>query len=196
MLFVKWRHYACARLLELARQPDAAIREYEAALRADPGFRKAASALAYRHAQAGRDTEALRYLEQVVRLSPRDPDVQFNLGFVYARTGQHRKAIESFRIVTESSPRFDRAWYGMGLSQAALGEHRAAMSALERAAELQPMAGPVWYQFAMACHHAHEPERLRVAIKHLNRFDPKTARRLILETGTTDLAHLVADLEV
>ena len=31
---------------------------------------------------------------------------------------------------------------------------------------------------------------------HLNRFDPRMARRLILETGTTDLAYLVKDLVV
>jgi Flp pilus assembly protein TadD len=84
----------------------------------------------------------------------------------------------------------------MGMAHATLGEHREAMSALERAADLQPMAAPVWYQFGMACHHAHEPERLRVAIKHLHRFDPKTARRLILDTGSADLAYLVKDLDV
>ena len=196
MFLLKWRHYTCARLLELARQPDAATREYEAALHLDPGFRKAANALAYRHAQAGRDAEAIRYFEQVVRLAPRDSEAHFNLGFVYARSGAPRKAIESFREATRLDAVLDRAWYGMGMAHATLGEHREAMSALERAADLQPMASPVWYQFGMACHHAHEPERLRVAIKHLNRFDPKTARRLILDTGTADLAYLVKDLDV
>jgi tetratricopeptide (TPR) repeat protein len=196
MFLVKWRHYASARLLELARQPDAAMREYEAALRVDPGFRKAANALAWRHAQAGRDAEAIRYFEHVARLAPRDYEAHFNLGYLYARRNEHRKAVESFRASTGLNVKFDRSWYGMGLSRAALGEHGEAVAALQQAANLQPMASPVWYQLGMACHHAHEPEQLRVAIKHLNRFDPRTARRLILDTGTADLAHLVQDLEV
>jgi hypothetical protein len=37
---------------------------------------------------------------------------------------------------------------------------------------------------------------LRAAIRHLHRFDPRSARRLILDTGTADLAYLVKDLEV
>jgi hypothetical protein len=48
----------------------------------------------------------------------------------------------------------------------------------------------------MACHHAHEPQRLRGIIEHVNRFDPRMARRLIQETGSSDLAYLVKDLLV
>ena len=70
------------------------------------------------------------------------------------------------------------------------------MEAFNKAALLQPMSGPVWYQLGMACHHALDPERLREVIHHLNRFDPLMTKRLILETGTADLAHLVKDVVV
>jgi tetratricopeptide (TPR) repeat protein len=196
MFFQKWSHYIRARLLEIVRRPDGALREYEAALRIAPDFRKAANALAWRYAQAGRDAQAIACFQRVLELRPKDFETHFNLGFLYARTGEHRKAIESFHASTALNDRFDRAWYGMGLAQAALGEHDKAVAALERAAELQPMASPVWYQLGMACHHAREPGRLRAVIRHLNRFDPRTARRLILDTGTSDLAYLVKDLEL
>jgi tetratricopeptide (TPR) repeat protein len=84
----------------------------------------------------------------------------------------------------------------MGLAHAVLGEHREAMEAFEKAARLQPMSAPAWYQLGMASFHAHDLDRLHQVIHHLNRFDPKMARRLILETGSTDLAHLVKDLVV
>jgi hypothetical protein len=70
------------------------------------------------------------------------------------------------------------------------------MEAFERAARLQPMSAPVWYQLGMATYLAREPDRLHQVIHHLNRFDPRMARRLILETESTDLAYLVKDLVV
>ena len=88
------------------------------------------------------------------------------------------------------------AWYGMGLAHATLSEHRDAMAAFDKAASLQPMSAPAWYQLGMASYHACELERLHQVIHHLNRFDPRMAKRLILETGTSDLAYLVKDLVV
>jgi len=84
----------------------------------------------------------------------------------------------------------------MGLAHATAGEHLEAMEALDKAARLQPMSAPVWYQLGMASYHAREPDRLHQVIHHLNRFDPRMARRLILETESTDLAYLVKDLVV
>lgn len=196
MNFDKWRHYLRARWFGILRKHDNATREYQLALRFDPGFRKAANALAYHCAQSGRDAEAIRYFQDVLRMESRDADTHFNLGFVLARNGQHRGAIESFRAAVGLNAVHDRAWYGMGLAHAILGEHREAMNSFDEAARLQPMGAPVWYQLGMACHHAHEPERVRKVIRHLNRFDPRMARRLILETGSTDLAYLVKDLVV
>lgn len=196
MNFDKWRHYIRARLLELLRRPEGAMAEYRRSLDADPDFRRAANALAYRHALAENHAEAIRYFEQVLRLDASDAHAHYNLGFVYARAGEARKAVERFKSAVALRAGLDRAWYGMGLAHATLGEHREAMEAFERAARLQPMSAPAWYQLGMACHHAREPDRLHQIIHHLNRFDPRMARRLILETGSTDLAYLVKDLAV
>lgn len=192
----KWRHYIRARALELVRQHDLAMAGYRDALASDPSFRRAANALAYRSALAGRDREAIECFERVVKLDPRDATAHFNLAFVYGKAGDQRKAVERFRSAVELNPKLDRAWYGLGLAHATLGEHREAMEALEHAARLQPMAAPIWYQYGMACHHAHEPDGVRRVIHHLNRFDPATTRRLILDAERADLAHLVKDLEV
>ena len=192
----KWRCYIRARLLEVLGRRESALAEYQAAFRLDPNFRKAANAIAWRHAAAGRYAEAIRYFNEALRLKSRDATAHYNLGFVYEKNREPQRAIECFRSAVALRPGFDMAWYGMGLAHATLGEHREAMDAFDRAARLQPMSSPVWYQLGLACHHAREPERVRQVIRHLNRFDPRMARRVILETGTTDLAYLVKDLVV
>jgi len=48
----------------------------------------------------------------------------------------------------------------------------------------------------MALHSTGNSERLTQVVMHLLRFDPKMTRRLILDTGRSDLAHLVKDLAV
>ena len=192
----KWRHYIRARALEMVGQHQLAMAGYRDALAADPSFRRAANALAYRAGLSGHTEEAIDAFERVLRIDGRDPVAHFNLAFVYAKAGQQRKAIERFRSAVGLSAKLDRAWYGLGLAHAGLGEHREAMEAFEQAAVLQPMAAPIWYQYGMACHHAHEPERVRKVIMHLNRFDPKTTRRLIVDAERADLAHLVEDMVV
>jgi len=196
MNFDKWRHYIRARLFELLGNHKGALAEYHEALRHDPGFRKAANSLAWRYASAERYTEAIRYFSEVLKLKAGDAVAHYNLAFVYAKNRQPREAIEHFRSAVELKAGLDMAWYGMGLAHAALGEHREAMEAFEKAARLQPMSAPAWYQLGMASYHACEPDRLHQVIHHLNRFDPRMAKRLILETGTSDLAYLVKDLVV
>ena len=196
MKWDKWRHYIRARVLELLGNHGGALVEYEAAFRRDPDFRKAANAIAWRYSSVQRYPEAIRYFREVTRIDPRDALAHYNLGFVLAQNRQPREAIESFRATVGLRSGFDLAWYGMGLAHATLGEHREAMEAFEKAAGLQPMSAPVWYQLGMASYHAHDPDRLHQVIHHVNRFDPRMARRLILETGSTDLAYLVKDLAV
>jgi tetratricopeptide (TPR) repeat protein len=196
MNFEKWHHYVRGRLLEVVGMHDRALAEYHLALRLDPDFRKAANALAWRYASAERYIESIRYFSEALRLKAGDATTHYNLGFILAKNQQPRAAIEHFRSAVDLRAGLDMAWYGMGLAHATLGEHRKAMEAFERAARLQPMSAPVWYQLGMASYHAREPDRLHQIIHHLNRFDPRMARRLILETESTDLAYLIKDLVV
>jgi len=191
-----WRYFARASFFEIIRRPERALEEYRTAVAIDPRLATGWAHIAYIHAKQGRFAEAEHNLERALTIAPADFGMLFNLGYVRNELKQHAKAIEAFREVVKLKPVFDTAWYGMGIAHAALGEHTAAVEAFDQAARLQPMASPVWYQLGMACHHAREPERVHTIIHHLNRFDPKTARRLILDTGSTDLEYLVKDLIV
>ena len=196
MNFEQWRHYFRARFFQIVKRPERALEEYRAALAFNPRLVRGWTSIAYIHATQGRFGEAERHFLEALQLAPRDFAILFNLGYVRNELKQYARAIEAFREAVKLKPVLDTAWYGMGLSHAALGEHPAAVEAFDHAARLQPMASPVWYQLGMACHHAREPERVHTIIHHLNRFDPKTARRLILDTGSSDLAYLVKDLVV
>jgi tetratricopeptide (TPR) repeat protein len=196
MNFEKWRYYIRARTLEMLGMRERALADYLESFKLDPDFRKAANALGFGYAAAGRHTEAIRYFSEALRLKSKDAVAHYNLAFVLAKNQQPREAIVHFRSAVELRAGLDMAWYGMGLAHATLGEHREAMESFERAARLQPMSAPVWYQLGMACYHAHDLDRLHQVIHHLNRFDPRMAKRLILDTGTTDLAYLVRDLVV
>jgi seryl-tRNA synthetase len=67
-------------------------------------------------------------------------------------------------------------------------------SILDEAVKADPKDPHAWYALGMAHHTLGEGEALREVARHLLRFDPKMARRLIQDTGASDLAPLVADL--
>ena len=191
-----WRFYVQGWLLELLAQREAAIMAYEAALRASPGFLRARNRMAYMYASLERYTEAEPHFREVLKSDPGDAVAHFNLAYSLDKRGQHDAAIEEFREAVRLNPKIDRAWYGMGLAHAALGRHPEAADALREAATLQPMNPHAWYQLGMAYHTTRQPEKVDEVVKHLLRFDPRMTRRLILDAGRTDLAHLVKDLQV
>jgi len=191
-----WRYYLRGRVLELFGNKQQAIAAYTAATQASPGFLRPTNRIAYLLASQERFAEAEPHFQAVLRANPGNAVAHFNLGYTYDKRGQHERAIEEFRAATRLNPKIDRAWYGLGLAHAHLGQHREAAEALEQAATLQPMNHHAWYQFGMALHATGNTARFEQVVMHLLRFDPKATRRLIVDTGRSDLAHLVQHLVV
>jgi tetratricopeptide (TPR) repeat protein len=191
-----WQSYLRGRLLELFGQVPQAIAAYREATRAKPDFVRPLNSIAYLLASQERFAEAEPYFAAVLRADPDNAVAHFNLGYTFDKRGQYDKAIQEFREATRLNPKIDRAWYGLGLAHAQLGQHREAAEALEQAATLQPMNHHAWYQLGMALHLTGNTERFEQVVMHLLRFDPKATRRLILDSGRSDLAHLVQHLVV
>ena len=191
-----WRYYLRGRFLELFGQNPQAIAAYRAATRAKPDFIRPANRIAYLLASQDRFADAEPYFQAVLRADPGNAVAHFNLGYTHDKRGQYDKAVREFREATRLNPKIDRAWYGLGLAYAQLGRHREAAEALEQAATLQPMNQHAWYQLGMALHTTGNTARFEQVVMHLLRFDPKATRRLIQDTGRSDLAHLVAHLVV
>jgi tetratricopeptide (TPR) repeat protein len=196
MNFEQRRHYLLARFWQYLKQPDKALEAYRLSLAQGAHYPQALRSMAFIHASQERFIEAEQLFGEALKLEPGDAQTHFNLGYVRDKLGRHEAAVQSFGEAVKFNPALDRAWYGMGMAHAAQGRHAEAADAFGKAAELQPMSAPVWLQLGMACHHAHNPERVREVILHLNRFDPVMARQLIRDTGASDMAHLVKDLAV
>src|SRR5258708_30001077 len=191
-----WRYYLRGRVLELRGFKQQAIVAYTAALQAASGWVRPTNRIASLPASQERFAEAEPYFQAVLRADPGNAVAHFNLGLTLDRRGQYEKAVHEFREATRLNSKIDRAWYGLGLAHAQLGQHREAAIALEQAATLQPMNQHAWYQLGMALHTTGNTERFEQVVMHLLRFDPKMTRRLIVDTGRSDLAHLVKHLVV
>ncbi len=191
-----WRYYLRGRLLELFGFKQEAIAAYSAATQAAPAFLRPTNRIAYLLASQERFAEAEPYFQAVLRANPDNAVAHFNLGYTHDKRRQYQRAIHEFREATRLNPKIDRAWYGLGLAHAHLGQHREAAEALEQAATLQPMNQHAWYQLGMALHVTGNSERFMQVVMHLLRFDPKATRRLIVDSGRSDLAHLVKHLVV
>jgi tetratricopeptide (TPR) repeat protein len=191
-----WQYYLRGRLLELFGLKAQAIAAYSAATHLKAGFLKPTNRIAYLLAEQERFAEAEPYFQAVLRADPGNAVAHFNLGYTHDKRGKYDKAIQEFREATRLNPKIDRAWYGLGLAYAQLQQHREAAEALEQAATLQPMNHHAWYQFGMALHATGNTARFEQVVMHLLRFDPKATRRLIVDTGRSDLAHLVQHLVV
>lgn len=194
MFLTHWTHFYRGRILERFRRDEDAAGAYRLALRANPRFARAASALGRLYAGRHQYREAERWLVEGARLDSKNGKILFNLGFVRERLGEKEKAIEAFQEAVRLDPGLDRAWYGMGLCHAALGRHEQAAAALEEAATRQPQNPFVWYQLGMAYHVLRQPEKVAEVVEHLLRFNPRMSRKLISDAGRGDLAHLVKDL--
>lgn len=190
-----WRHYLRAQLYQLFKRPEQAIRELRAALVHDPQFARATHRLAFLLGARGDFTLALPLLEKTVALRPRDAGAWYNLGFAQDNSHHPAQAIDAFSEAVRLSPKFDQAWYGLGRCHASLDQLDEAVTAFGEAARLQPMKGLAWYELAIVHHRRHDADQVRDLAEHLNRFDRHLARRLILDTQRSDLAHIVADLQ-
>jgi len=189
-----WRHYLRARIHRALRRPRPAIAAFRDARAADPRFARAVHGLAYMLAGERAWAEAHEAFAAVLQLVPENTRAWYNFGYVCDQLGHHSEAAAAFERATKQDPKLDLAWFGLGRMRTALGQERAAVEAFERAAELQPMNGAVWYELGMAWHRAHEPDRVRAVVDHLNRYQRHHAHKLIVDAGRSDLAHIVADL--
>jgi len=92
-----------------------AVRDYETAVRLNPGRAKWWAELGGVYEWAGREAEAERAFEKARELFPRSPEINWKLGNFYLRAGRRAKAFEALKRVQEGDPEmrrpvFDLAW--------------------------------------------------------------------------------------
>ena len=195
MNFDVWRHLLRARYFVWRRRGEEASAEYLAAMKLDPRSTTAINGLAFQHTAREQFAEAEQLFRQSLALKSKQPVIWYNLGFMCDKQGRHDDAVAAFREATRQAPKMDQAWYGLGHAHAAAGRHADAAAALEQAAKLVPQNPFVWYSLGMAYHCLGDRDKVTYVTEYLNRYDRRMTRQLIIESGRSDLEHLIADYE-
>ena len=99
--------YVLATVLELDNQPQAALREVELVLAAEPDFADAGYLRGKILLEDGRVEEAAAQLLAAAELAPEDPNIRNQLGQAYRKLGDREKAREQFEIFQRLKGRSD-----------------------------------------------------------------------------------------
>jgi tetratricopeptide (TPR) repeat protein len=121
-----------------ARQFDAALREYGAALALDPQSADVRDGLARMLGRAGQDSLALQQFRALLQEHPDDARAWYNLGNLFARRGRHLESLGAFRRAVELEPKREAAWNHIGEAYRALGDTLRAAAAYQQALRIVP----------------------------------------------------------
>jgi tetratricopeptide (TPR) repeat protein len=86
------------------REPEAAQREFEAAIEADPNYYMALGMLGVLHMQLGRTAQAEEVLERSLKVHSEDKLAHFNLGVIRYQQRNIPQAVRHFREAVRIDP--------------------------------------------------------------------------------------------
>ena len=117
---------ALGQLYDFKRQPEAALREYEAALQADPRSQPAVVAKVNALTRAGRHDEAVTFVQGLMKRQGETAPLLTMLGNVYLAKGQTAKAATEYRRAVKVSESYPAARFALArLALAASKEQEA-----------------------------------------------------------------------
>lgn len=116
---------------------DAAVGQYEAALRGAPHDPDLRDGIARLYSRAGNDSLAIATFQDLLR-EKESARSWYNLGNVYRRSKRYVEAVQAYRRALELEPRREAAWNNLGEAYRALGDSAAAANAYEQAIAIVP----------------------------------------------------------
>jgi tetratricopeptide (TPR) repeat protein len=131
-------HLTAGQLHLAAKDPGSALKDFEAAVGADPTSLAAATAKAMALAQQNRLKEAIQFVEEALRSGPRDTGFYSLLGGLYAADGQKGKASAAFARALEGDPKNLSARLGLASVLMADGKDEEAIAHLQAAVKDRP----------------------------------------------------------
>lgn len=150
-----------------------AQKQFEAALKAQPGYTLAVLNMGVSLLSQQKSDEAKKVLIEATEQLPQDPYGWYNLGLVYKDTGEHEKAIDAFQHVTQIAPGEPDAFYFIGYLNTQLQKYDAAVAAFQSALSVFPFHASAEFGLAKAYQRKGDAENARV---HLQKFQKMTAQ--------------------
>jgi lipoprotein NlpI len=152
-----------------------AQKQFEAALKAEPGYALAKLNLGIALVAQQKSDEAKAALLEATRKLPNDPFGWYNLGLVYKDTAEHEKAIDAFQRVTKLAPHEPDAFYFIGYLNTQLQKYDQAIAAYKAALAIFPYHASAEFGLAKAFQRKGEAENAK---DHLQKFQKMTAAKI------------------
>lgn len=108
-------HFMMGHQAELAQDLDTALKEYQAALKADPKSDEVKSRLAALHFALGDTTKAVQYAEEVGQGSGQDPQLLTQMAGILASAGKPEGALELLDKAIARDPERGESYFPKGL---------------------------------------------------------------------------------
>ena len=169
-------HFELAREYLMAGNPEKAVAEADAALKADDGNTDAAFLKADVLAKGGHHDEALQVVEKAgEKLAPPDAYLKEHwLGMLSFHKGDMEKALDHFNRSVAANAAFADNYSMIGQTCAKMGKARQAVEAYEKWTSVEPASERAWSQYGMALLGAHELDRAQEALNKALALNPKS----------------------
>ncbi len=131
-------HYNLAAMLQAKGKLEAAIREYEAAVRLRPQDAAANNGLGAALVAAAHPEQSVGYLQAALKARPDYFEAHYNLGFALAGQDDFAGASEQFRLALNLQPGDANVEANLGAALAQMGRLSEAKSHFERALQINP----------------------------------------------------------
>ena len=131
-------HYNLAAMLQAKNELDAAIREYEAAVRLRPEDAAANNALGAALVMAGHPERSVGYLQTALKTRPNSFDARYNLGLALAGQNDFEGASQQLALALRLRPQDANVEANLGAALAELGRFPEAKSHFEHALRIDP----------------------------------------------------------
>ena len=131
-------HYNLAAMLQAKDKLDAAIREYELAVRLRPEDAAANNALGAALVAAGHPEQGVGYLQTALKARPDYFEAHYNLGLALAGQNDFEGAAQQFRLASQLQPADANVEANLGAALAQMGRFPEAKSHFEHALQIDP----------------------------------------------------------
>lgn len=154
-------------------QPAEAIREFEAALKANPRLPEAAFGAGYVHFKEGNLDEAAKWLARELELDRCHAPSHRYLGEIALKQARYRDSAQRFERSSRCDPRESKTYLGWGAALERLEQLERALELYRKAAELDPDSSEVHYRLGRALQRLGHTQEAQVAFDRVKQLRVK-----------------------